>query len=36
MPKVFNIMQYCKHPITGEVLITEEGRPSEELGMDTR
>lgn len=24
MPKVFNIMQYCKHPITGEVLITEE------------
>lgn len=47
MPKVFNIMQYCKHPITGEVLITEEQikglferrtikRPSEELGMDTR
>ena len=24
MPKVLNIMQYCKHPITGEVLITEE------------
>lgn len=24
MPKVFNIMQYCKHPITGEVLITED------------
>ena len=30
MPKVFNIMQYCKHPITGEVLITEDVQTSEE------